>query len=335
MEKIVIAGLFNALAIKLDREQLPNDFTLQIIGLPDKHETLVNDIAGADYLIVRGKVPIDKAVLEHAQKLKLIQKWGVGYDQYNMELIGSYNIPFLNCAGVNAVQVSEMALAMTLALYRYIPFLSAQYKKGISLKEQYLPLCHTIEGKTVGIIGIGNIGKRVAHLMRACGAKIQYYDLFRLSPQAELAEGLTYTELPELYRTSDIISLHVPLVQETKHMINQNALAMMKPSAIIVNTSRGEVICEEDLYHALVNKKLAGAALDVLADENPEAAKKNPLMQLENVIITPHIGASTEEITQLQVTRCFQNILKIRNGDFRDPATFLNGKYLKKCQINF
>ena len=135
-------------------------------------------------------------------------------------------------------------------------FLS-KYREGVALKEEYLPRCHTIDGKIVGVIGSGNIGRQVTHLMQAFGATVQYYDAFRLSSQAEDAEGLTYKDLPELYCTSDIIILHVPLLPETEHMINREALALMESSAIIVNAARGGVICEADLYDALVSGSLS------------------------------------------------------------------------------
>lgn len=329
MKKVVIAGKLNPEAERLFTEQIPDGFNAVVINKKNPEKELVlKEIPDAEYLIVRGSVPADREVLDAAKNLKLIQKWGAGYDQYDMELIGSYNIPFLNCAGVNSVQVSELTIGLILAAYRYIPQLNELMKQGKRMKEEFLNDCHTINGKLVGIVGIGNIGRRVASLVQAFGATVQYYDAFRLSPEAEKELNVTNVDLETLFRTSDIISLHAPLLPETEYMVNKDTLRLMKSSALLVNAARGKLVRSNDLYEALSNGTIAGAALDVLEEDSDEG-KISPLLGLKNVVATPHMGASTAEVTQDMVTRCYENVLKIDRDEVKDPKAFLNGAYFK------
>ena len=241
MRKIVVAGIYNDKAVGLFKELCPAGYSLNFVGVP-KQDNLIEETSDADYLFLRGRVELSDELLAGAQKLKLIQKWGAGFDQYDMKQIGSYNIPFMNCAGINAVQVSEMTVALLLALYRRILPLNRDLGKGIWSKETYLPECHTIRGKCVGVVGIGNIGRSVARLLRAFGAEIQYFDARRLPKETEEKEELRFTDLETLLSTSDVITLHVPLVPETKYLINRETMAIMKPTAVIINAARGGVV---------------------------------------------------------------------------------------------
>ena len=329
MKKIVVCGKYNPEAVDLLKSKCPEGFSLTFMPKQFPQEDFVREVSDADYLFVRGATPVDDDVLSHAKQLKLIMKWGVGFDQYNMEQIGSYNIPFQNNAGVNAVQVSELALTLTLALYRYLPVVIDKNRAGISCKEEYLPLCHTIHDKLVGIVGIGNIGRRVAKLMQGFGATVQYYDAFRLSPEKEAELGVQYVSLDELCRTSDIITLHVPLMEGTVHLIDEKCFSLMKRSTVLINTARGGVVDTKALIAALQEGRLAGAALDVVEAEYEANAPDNPLFQMENVIMTPHIGASTKEVTELQVNMFYDWTLRVDRGEITDKRIFVNGKYLK------
>ena len=330
MRKIVVAGIYNDKAVGLFKELCPAGYSLDFVGVPEQ-DKLIEEVSDADYLFLRGRVELSDGLLAAAVKLKLIQKWGAGFDQYNMKQIGSYNIPFMNCAGINAVQVSEMTVALLLALYRRILPLNRDLGKGIWSKERYLPECHTIRGKCIGVVGIGNIGRSVARLLRAFGAEIQYFDARRLPKETEEKEELRYTDLETLYRTSDVITLHVPLVPETKYLINRETMAMMKPTAVIINAARGGVVNETDLYEALIRKTIAGAALDVLEqEENLEAVAQNPLFTLDNTVITPHMGASTDVVLQAMVERCYENVKGVEEGRLTEPDCFQNGMYFTK-----
>ncbi len=330
MRKIVAAGIYNNKAVELFKKLCPEGYTLNFVGVPEQN-VLIEEIKDADYLFLRGRVELSNELLGSARKLKLMQKWGAGYDQYDMKQIGSYNIPFMNCAGINAVQVSEMTVALLLALYRRILPLNRDLSRGIWSKEVYLPQCHTIRGKCIGIIGIGNIGRAVARLMRGFGAEVQYYDAHRLPPDTEEGEGLRYVDQETLFRTSDVITLHVPLVPETKYLVNRETMKMMKKNAVIINAARGGVVNEADLYEALTEGTIAGAALDVLEqEESPASAAGNPLFSLDNTVITPHMGASTDEVLQAMVERCYENVTGVEEGRIREPGHFQNGMFFTK-----
>lgn len=329
MKKIVIAGKYNDKALELFRSLCPAGYQCEIVGTPPE-EKLMAATRDADFLFVRGRVPLSDQMLGNAKQLRLIQKWGSGFDQYDMAQIGRYQIPFMNCAGVNAVQVSEMTIALILALYRRIIPVAQDMKHGIWSKEKYLPDCRTINGKTVGIIGIGNIGKRVAKLIQAFGATVQYYDAFRLSTEEEATRRVAYVDRETLLKTSDIVTLHVPLLPSTANMINAATLTIMKPSAVVINAARGEIVNEKDLYEALRDNKIAGAALDVLQDEEHQSEMNNPLFSLPNVVITPHMGASTDEVLQAMVERCFENVIGVDQGTV-DPSMYVNGQFLNQA----
>ena len=329
MKKIVIAGKYNEKALELFQTLCPAGYQCEIVGTPSE-EKLMAVTRDAEFLFVRGKVPLSDRLLENAERLRLIQKWGTGFDQYDMAQISRYHIPFMNCAGVNAVQVSEMTIALILTLYRRILPVSQDMKHGIWSKERFLPECRTIHGKTVGIIGIGNIGRRVAKLVQAFGATVQYYDTFRLPVEEEQACHITYSDLTVLLKTSDIVTLHVPLLPSTENMINASALSAMKPSAVVINTARGEIVNEQDLYEALRNNEIAGAALDVLEDEEQQSEANNPLFTLSNVVITPHMGASTDEVLQAMVERCFENAVGVDQGTIKASA-YGNSRYLTQA----
>lgn len=330
MRKIVAAGIYNNKAVELFKKLCPEGYTLNFVGVPEQN-VLIEEIKDADYLFLRGRVELSNELLGSARKLKLMQKWGAGFDQYDMKQIGSYNIPFMNCAGINAVQVSEMTVALLLALYRRILPLNRDLSRGIWSKEVYLPQCHTIRGKCIGIIGIGNIGRAVARLMRGFGAEVQYYDAHRLPPDTEEGEGLRYVDQETLFRTSDVITLHVPLVPETKYLVNRETMKMMKKNAVIINAARGGVVNEADLYEALTEGTIAGAALDVLEqEESPASVAGNPLFSLDNTVITPHMGASTDEVLQAMVERCYENVTGVEEGRIREPGHFQNGMFFTK-----
>ena len=167
--------------------------------------------------------------------------------------------------------------------------------------------------KTLGIVGLGTIGKKVARLAKAFGMRVQYYDIARLSEDAEDALGVRFRLLRELIRTSDVVSLHVPLNESTRHMIGQNELALMKPTAIIVNTSRGPVIDETALAAHLSAGKIFGAGLDVFDQEPPPS--NNPLFRLDNVVLTAHFAGPTWDNHVARFRNAFDNVQRVARGD--------------------
>jgi phosphoglycerate dehydrogenase-like enzyme len=171
---------------------------------------------------------------------------------------------------------------------------------------------YELEGKTVGIVGLGNIGKKVARRLHGFDVDLVYYDIIRLAEHEEDALGVRFVLLDELLKRSDVVTLHVPLSAQTKDMISERQLGLMKPTAILVNTCRGPVVDEMALHKALITKKIAGAGLDVMTDEPP--SKDNPLLNVENITITPHTAGPTWENWAKAFRNAFDNILRVHAG---------------------
>lgn len=321
MRKIALYGNFNDNIKKLFHELRQNEF--EIIEVNNANE--IDKLWDVDYLINRSFI-LDAKTIDSCKNLKLIQKWGVGYDKIDIKEAGNKKIPVAILAGINAQPVAEMAVLHILALYRNLINLHLKMKDHIWAKEEYATSSYMINGKTVGVIGIGSIGKRLAKILKGFGADIVYYDLYRLSTELEESLGYKYVELEELISISDIISLHLPLLDSTKNLIDLNSFRRMKSSAIIINTARGGIINEDDLIYALENKIIAGAGLDTFTNE--PLKKDSPLMLLDNVILTPHCGGSTADNEINMVKSCLENITKFDNDQLLPDNIIVNKEYL-------
>ncbi|MFP3040993.1 hypothetical protein LQZ19_04120 [Treponema primitia] len=323
MEKIVVAGPFNDEMKTCLKEELPTGFELKFISSRDEYA----EFGDADYIILR-TLSIQKEDIPHIKKAKIIQRWGVGVDAVDLETLGARGIPVAIPSGVNAVSVSEMTLALALAVLRNIPILHNSILAGKHEKELYSKRSYTINGKTIGIIGIGNIGKKVARLFHAFGVKdILYYDPFRLKPDQEKELNVIYKSLDELFRQSDIVSLHAPLTDETRNIINEESLSKMKVKAVLINTAREELVDLNALAKVIKGGKLLGAGIDAI---EKETVKKNPLAEFDNVIFTPHLGGNTVDNYAHAAKHCIKNIIKISRGESLDAADLINAQYLIK-----
>ncbi|HUQ25016.1 MAG TPA: hydroxyacid dehydrogenase [Burkholderiales bacterium] len=244
----------------------------------------------ADAVMVRG-TKIRAEDLARAKKVKIISKQGVGYDNIDVAAAKKHGIPVVRTPGVNREAVAELALGLAIAVGRRIAELDRRVRSHETLDRTKI-LGVEMWGKTVGIVGVGNIGVRVAHKWRAAfDCKIIGYDPHKKLeiPQAE--------NLAELLKKADLVTLHVPLNEETKYLIGKRELALMKPTAILINTCRGGVIDEAALYEALKAGRLFGAGIDVWETETPRIDSR--LLELSNVVATPHAGGGTEE-TQIR-----------------------------------
>jgi len=244
-----------------------------------------------------------------APKLKLVQLLSAGYDRVDIEAARKAKVPVANNGGANAIAVAEHTILLILAvLKRLVQFhngvVAGQWRSEGRVRE--------LPGKTLGIIGLGNIGKKVARRAQAFDVRVQYYDVVRLTEDQEDALGVRFVLLSELLRTSDVVSLHVPLNESTRHLISDDQLALMKPDAIIVNTCRGPVIDENALHKALTSGKIAGAGLDVMVEEPPK--KDHPLFKLPNVTFTPHSAGPTWENWTARFRNGFDNIERVAAG---------------------
>ncbi len=252
-------------------------------------EDLLTEVSDADALIVRGRTKVTRAVMEAGQKLKVVGRMGVGVDNIDLAAAKEHHITVVNAAQATTVAVAELTMAMMLAIVRDIPVADHGMKVNQWLKKdlQGCELCH----KTLGIIGYGNIGEAVSRRAQAFDMKIVAYDPVRKSEDV-LASGAEPVDLDTLLQQSDVITLHIPLIPATKHILDATAFAKMKQGVMIICAARGGVIDEEALLDALESGKVARAALDVYEIEPPTDYH---LAAHSHVIATPHIGAQTAE----------------------------------------
>ncbi|PYN28066.1 MAG: lactate dehydrogenase [Candidatus Rokuibacteriota bacterium] len=248
-----------------------------------------------------------------APKLKLVQLLSAGYDRVDVEAARKSKVPVSNNGGANAIAVAEHTVLLMLAVLKQLvrfhqDVVAGKWRPPASSESPV----YELSARTVGIIGLGNIGKKVARRAAAFDARVQYHDILRLTEAEEDALGVRFVLLNELLRTSDIVTLHVPLNDSTRGMIGARELSQMKSGAILVNTCRGPVVDENALYEALKGKRLAGAGLDVLVEEPP--AKNHPLFTLPNVTLTPHSAGPTWENWTARFRNGFDNIERVAAG---------------------
>jgi D-3-phosphoglycerate dehydrogenase len=257
----------------------------------------------ADALIVRSAVKVTKQVLEQSPKLQAIGRAGVGVDNVDLPAATAAGVLVMNTPGGNAVSVAEHTMALMLAMARSIPQANASTKGGKWEKKKFMG--NELRGKTLGIVGLGSIGREVARRAKAFEMKIIASDPY-VSPQAIEDMTVTLVELETLYASSDYITLHTALTSETRQMIGHASLAKMKDGVRIVNCSRGEMVDVEALREAIESGKVAGAALDVFSPEPP--AEGFPLFSLDSVLATPHIAGSTEEAQEIVGVRIAEQL---------------------------
>ncbi|PLV56378.1 hydroxypyruvate reductase [Thermotoga sp. SG1] len=252
-------------------------------------EELLKVIPGVDVLVVRSATKVTADIIEAGKNLKIIARAGIGLDNIDVQKAKEKGIKILNTPGASAPSVAELAIGLMLACARHIARATISLKEG--KWEKKILKGKELLGKTLGLIGFGNIGQEVARRALGFGMRVIAYD--PAQPETDLP--VEYVDLDTLLKESDFISLHVPLNETTRHMINKEAISKMKDGVIIVNTSRGGTIDEEALYEALVSGKVSAAGLDVFEVEPPNDELRKKLLSLDNVVATPHIGASTEE----------------------------------------
>jgi len=267
-------------------------------------EELKNKISRYDALIVRSRTKVTREIIENAKNLKIIGRAGVGLDNIDLKAAKEKGIKVVNSPEASTISVAELTIGSLIALLRKIPEAHFSVKSGKWEREKFMG--NELYGKTLGIVGFGRIGREVALRATAFGMKVLVYDP-NITEEDAKEYNCHYTPFEELLASADIITLHVPLTDKTRGLINASRIKLMKDNAILLNFSRGEVVDEEALYKALKDGKLKGAALDVFSKEPPKSSK---LLELDNVVLTPHIGASTEEA---QLEAGLVVVEKIRN----------------------
>jgi phosphoglycerate dehydrogenase-like enzyme len=296
--------------LDIARSLTPPGFELVIVdpGTPAFYEAA----ADAEYYLGLAR-QMGGEFFRSTPKLRLVQLLSAGYDRVDIEAARKAKIPVSNNGGANALAVSEHAIMLMLAvLKRLIRFHNDVVAGKWRVGNQDEGRVYELGGKTVGIVGLGNIGKKVARRVSAFDARVQYYDIARLTEHEEDALGLRFVLFDELLRTSDIVTLHVPLDDSTRHLIGGRELALMKPTAILINTCRGPVVDEDALHAALKQGKIVGAGLDVMVEEPPKP--NHPLFSLPNVTLTPHSAGPTWENWAARFRNGFDNIQRVAGG---------------------
>ncbi|MBM4316714.1 MAG: phosphoglycerate dehydrogenase [Deltaproteobacteria bacterium] len=249
-----------------------------------------------DVLIVRSRTQVDCDLLERARNLKLVLRAGIGLDNVDVPTCTDHGIVVMNAPTGNIVTTAEHALAMIFAVSRHIPQADATLRSGKWEKKKFQG--NELRGKTLGLLGLGNIGRTVAERALALGMRVIAHDPY-VSPEAAAKQKIHLVEFEDLLKSSDYISIHVPLLKSTQHLLNESALKKMKKGAYLINCARGGIVDEKALLEMLANKHLAGAALDVF--ETEPLPPDSPLLKCTDLVLTPHLGASTDE-AQIQVS---------------------------------
>ena len=307
--RVVLAGKYPAGTYEKLCRLLPEEqFTVTAVD----DEAEYAGMTDAEIMILRIFKAPEEVILRNPD-LKMILRWGAGFDSVDIEAAGQKNVLVTNTPGANAGAVSELAVMLMLAVGRKLLCHSNDLRTGLWSKNTYVDSSFTLNQKVVGIVGGGNIGRQVAQKVQAFGAQVQYYDPFRLSPEMEQKFGMTYVSLQTLLETSDVVTLHVPLTEDTRHLIGEEQLQSMKRGAILINTARGGLVDDAALACAVASGQLRGAGLDVVEEEPLPVG--HSLLCDPNIIVTPHIGGGTADIGEAILPMLVQDILDFAAGE--------------------
>ena len=271
-----------------------------------KDKDLANHIKDCEIVVIRSATKLTKEVLDKAEQLKIIARCGVGIDNVDLDFAKSKNIFVTNSPSANLISVVELTVALIISVSRKLSLADSHLKKGEWNRSQFLG--NELYGKTLGIVGFGKAGRLVAERMKSFGMSIVFYD-----PYVTAWNGSEESiKLDDLLRTADVVSIHVIKTKDTENLISKDMLDLLKPSSVIINTSRGGVLDEDYLFELLESEKIFGAGLDVYSNEPPKNVDRyNGL----NLVTTPHIGASTNEAQLKAGLETIENIKKILAGD--------------------
>ncbi len=309
--KIVFCPPLSKTIMDVAHGMVPAGYELDVLDRDDPRFAAA--IQEAEYFMGFARGGMGPDFYRAAPRLKLIQLISAGYDRLDVEAARQARVPVANNGGANSVAVAEHTMMLILAVYKRLAWqhnnvVAGKWRVG-DLGEQRI---YELAGKTLGIVGLGTIGKKVARRAPAFEMKVQYQDIVRLSEDQEDALGVRFALFPELLRTSDVVSLHVPLNAATRNMMGAREFALMKDTAILINTCRGPVVDEAALHQALTTRQIAGAGLDVMVQEPP--ATDHPLFKLDNITITPHLAGPTWENWAKAFRNGFDNVQRVAAG---------------------
>jgi D-3-phosphoglycerate dehydrogenase len=302
--------------------KLLEDNGLEFVQMPELPENeLIKEIPSYDALIVRSGTKVTKRVLDAAENLKVIARAGVGLDNIDIDAASEKGIYVFNTPKGNTIAATELTMGLIIALSRHIPEGHTTLKQGLWERKKFSGV--EMKDKTIGIIGFGNIGREVAKRCKAFDMKVLIYDPFVSKEDIE-KNGYSKVELDELLKESDFISVHAPLTDKTRNMIDEEQFNLMKDGVRIINAARGPIINEEALLGALKSGKVAGAALDVFDEEPPT---NRELIEHENTVVTCHLGASTTEAQEKCIVEAVSHIIDVLKSN--NPKGAFNFKDVK------
>lgn len=303
--KVLVCDSIDSTGIEsMKRAGLKVDYKPEI-----KPAELVSSVKDYDVIIVRSRTKVTKEVVEAAANAKIIARVGVGLDNVDVTAAEAKKIRVINAPEAASVAVAELAIGLMISLARSIPRADAESKRGNWIKKELVGT--QLSGKYLGIVGVGNIGRNIGRMARALRMNLIGYDLYPINREFITETGIIVADLNTLLESADFVTCHVPATPETIHMFNAERIAKMKPTAYLINTARGEIIDENALYEALKNKKIGGAALDVFEVEPPT---NKQLLDLPNLVCTPHIGAQTREAQELASIVIAEKVIQILRG---------------------
>lgn len=287
--------------------------------------SLYKDLEDADAVIgdFTFEIPIDRDMVMHMKKVKIIQQPSTGFDHIDIKAAKEAGIPVANIGGANTLSVAEHTITISLILLKRMFQAHMKTQRGLWAQQEFFNLgVLELYDKTWGIIGMGRIGREVAKRIMGFGVKVIYYDIRKLPDDVEKELNVEYKPLNRLIGESDIISIHVPLTPETRHLIGEKELRRMKGTAVIVNPSRGEIIDEKALAKALKNRWIFGVGVDVYSREPP--SPDHPLLNMEdyNIVTTPHIAGATNEARQRIIEVAVRNVIRVLKGN--SPENVVN-----------
>ena len=309
--KILFAPQMPAAMMDLARETLPEGYELAVAD--HGTEKFYEAAQEAEFYLGFPRQGMGNEFFRAAPKLRLIQLISAGYDRLDLEAARKAKVPISNNGGANAISVAEHTILLVLAVLKRLVWQHNHVVAGRWRVGNFDELgIYEASGKTLGIVGLGNIGKKVARRAQVFGMDVQYYDVLRLTEDQEDALGVRFVLFTELLRTSDVVTLHVPLNEATRNLISTRELAMMPRHAILINTCRGPVVDENALHQALTTKQIAAAGLDVMVEEPPKT--DHPLFKLENITLTPHTAGPTWENWTRAFRNGYDNIQRVAKG---------------------
>ncbi len=323
MKRVLVSDSLSPRGLEILRQAEGIEVDVRTGLSPDELREIIGDY---DALVIRSGTKVTADVIERAARLRVVGRAGIGVDNVDVAAATKRGIVVMNTPGGNSVTTAEHAVALMMSLVRNIPQATMSMKQGKWEKKKFQG--HELCGKTLGVIGLGNIGTIVADRAQGLKMKVVAYDPY-LSPERAAELGVELTDLDGLYRRSDLITIHVPLLDETRNLIDAGAFARMKDGVYLVCAARGGIVNEDDLLTALESGKVAGAALDVFSQEPPGLT---PLVAHDRVVCTPHLGASTVEAQEAVAIQVAEQVVDyLLQGTIRNavnvpsvPAEVLN-----------